>query len=61
MKVALSFHFQNFRDALLVEILLRRQLKMLSMQRKYGSKLRLNKKSKFTGQIVWRSIQGSLS
>ena len=39
MKVALSFHFQNFRDALLVEKQLRRQLKMLSMQRKYGSKL----------------------
>ena len=36
MKVALSFHFQNFRDALLVEKQLRRQLKMLSMQRKYG-------------------------
>lgn len=61
MKVALSFHFQNFRDALLVEKQLRRQLKMLSMQRKYGSKLRLKKKSKFTSQIVWRSIQGSLS
>ena len=39
MKVALSFHFQNFRDALLVEKQLRRQLKMLSMQRKYGWKL----------------------
>lgn len=29
--------------------------------KKYGSKLRLKKKSKFTSQIVWRSIQGSLS
>ena len=32
-----------------------------TMQRKYGSKLRLKKKSKFTSQIVWRSIQGSLN